>query len=187
MHINKIHPSLPFCRLDSPRSLSISSYDRCSSPFIILVGLDSLRCAHVSPVLGSIALDPACRAEQRGRITLSDMLSTLILLQTRGMLAAFAVRVHFWLMVSWACTRTPGPLLQSCLPALTCAGAYSSPDTRCMECRWEDIGSRAAGLASVRNPSSLVHGPSGQTGASGPCSTKPHLLCTAPPSTAEKP
>jgi len=39
IHIAKIPPSLLFSRLNSPRSLSLSSYVRCSSPLIIFVVL----------------------------------------------------------------------------------------------------------------------------------------------------
>lgn len=42
IHINRIPLNLPFTRLSSPNFLSLSSYDRCSSPLIIFVAIASL-------------------------------------------------------------------------------------------------------------------------------------------------
>lgn len=50
--------SIFFCRLNSPNSLSLSSYERCSTPLIILAGLQrNVSMSNVSLVLGRTDLD----------------------------------------------------------------------------------------------------------------------------------
>jgi len=71
VHTDKNPPSLLFSRLTSPSSLSHSSQERCSSPFITLVALHRTGSRmSVSLILRSPALDPAlqvwphqCRVE----------------------------------------------------------------------------------------------------------------------------
>ena len=109
-----------FSRLNSPSALSLSSYDRCSSPLIN------------SPAFhwtsSSMSMSLSCRAQnwtwnsrcvlpdrQRGRITSPDVLAMLCLFQPRRLLAAVAKRARCWLMVSLSAVAFPTRLLSSWL------------------------------------------------------------------------
>lgn len=162
MHIGKLPWSLLFSRLYSPSSFNLSSYNRCSCPFFVLMGLDSLQCAHVSPALGSPAVDPAHMDEWKGIITFSNLPAMLSLVQPRRLLS-FAAKGGFLDHGQLGVHQDPKSSSAELLSSLyLCLGLL--PDKGCMRCRWQSAGSGAAELASVRNPSLSV----GQVGRQGP-------------------
>ena len=114
------HPRLLFYRLNSHSSLSFFLCGRCSSPFMNSVAL--------CWTLSSTSMSSLCRgaqnwtqysrggltsAEWRGRLTSLDLLATLLLMQPRQLLAAFAARAHCWLMASLLSTRSFSAKLRS--------------------------------------------------------------------------
>lgn len=79
--------SLLFSGLKSPGSLSFSSYDKYFKCSVVFV---ALHWTHFSR-----------------RITSLSLLVTLVRIQPRVLMAAFARRSHCWLMVRLSSTRTP--------------------------------------------------------------------------------
>jgi len=61
VHTDEITPSLLFSRLSSPSIPSLSSYDRCSSPFIILV---AFRWSHPSRSMSHLYWGAQCWTQQ---------------------------------------------------------------------------------------------------------------------------
>ena len=115
IHTVKILPNLLFSRLNSPSSLSLSSYDRYSSPSVIAVAL-YWPCSS-TPVSSSHwraqhwAQHPRCvsahHAEWRGRTISLHLLASVCLMQPRMLMVVFAVRAHCCLTVSFWSTRVP--------------------------------------------------------------------------------
>ena len=136
--IDKILLSLLFSRMNSPSSLSLSSYERYCSPFIILTAL-SWTCSSKSiSVLyrGAHKWTQHSRcglasADYRGGITVPAGNTPPNAAQdTAGLF--FATGVHCWLMVSLLSRRNPRSFLakllsSQLLPACAAAWDYYSP------------------------------------------------------------
>lgn len=103
----KILLKLFFSRTNSPSTLNLSSYDRCSSPSIVAVALHwigsstSVSSLHWTAQKGTqhSRCVSAHSGEWRGTTTSLDLLASLCLIQPRTLLAVFALRLHCWLMV----------------------------------------------------------------------------------------
>lgn len=105
--------SIYFPRLNNFRSLSFSPQERCSSPSVFWMP-DSLQNVHVSVSVESLELDPAvirpCHkwwVEGKNYIPWCslDLLSTLLLVQTRTFFTLFATWPHSWSIPSLVPTR----------------------------------------------------------------------------------
>jgi len=135
-----------FSRLNSPRTLSLPSYGRCSRPCIILVALCcTLSRRSLSSLNWGAQNWTQCSrcglkgAEQRGRITFLDLLAMLCALHPRVPLALLATRAH---CCSWPTCwppGLPGPSLQSSSsvgqpPVCSDACSYSSSGARLHTC-----------------------------------------------------
>lgn len=106
--------SLLFSELKSAISLRIFSYERCSSPFIIMALYYSL--SNMSMYLflywGVQNWDQHSRCgfpsvKWRGRITSLSRLPTLPWMQPQVLLDYFVTRAHWWLVLNLVSTRTP--------------------------------------------------------------------------------
>lgn len=103
IHLDKIPLRLCFGQ-NNPSSLSLSSYQRCFTPFIIFMVFFWSLLVHVCLILGHQMPDPAFQvcltsAEQRRGITSLGLLVILCLMQPRRLLA-FVSKGHGWLMVN---------------------------------------------------------------------------------------
>jgi len=98
MHIDKISLSILLSRLNSPRFLTLSFYDRFFKPLNIFVGFarPSIVCPCLSqtgePGSGHYSKYDLTSAEQIGRIISLNLLEKLYLIQPQRLLA-FAVRI----------------------------------------------------------------------------------------------
>jgi len=109
-------PSLLCCRLNSPSSLSLSSQERCCSPFIISVArfwtLSSMSMSLLCWGAQNWTQRSRCNltsAEQKGRLTSLLLMAMFPLVQPRycWLFCFLATRAHCLLMVNLVSTRTP--------------------------------------------------------------------------------
>lgn len=111
IHIDTISSSPLFSRPNNSRFHSLSLYDSGSNPFIGFVVLCWICCSMAASVLyGGAHIWMWCSrcatsAEQRGRITSPDLLTTL-LMQPGVLLATFAARTRCWLVFNLVSNRT---------------------------------------------------------------------------------
>lgn len=93
IHMHKIPLSLLFTRLNSPRTLSHSLYNRCSKSLTIFVAHCRTHCSKCLSCTGELDTAPQMcltRAEQTRRVTVLNQVATHPWL----LLAAFAARAH---------------------------------------------------------------------------------------------
>ena len=123
--------NLLFSRLNSPRSLSLSLRNRCSSTFIMLMAL----CWRLYGISLSFLYwggqkypqHSRCgltSAEQRGRITSLDLMATLPLMQPRIPLAFLVARAHCWLTLNLVSTKSPSSFSTKLLPSWSAASIW---------------------------------------------------------------
>ena len=128
--------SLLFPWLNNPRSLSLSSYGRCSRLPVKSVALHWALSSSSLSFLNWGAENwteySGCgltSAEQRGRIISLDLLAMLFLMHPRTLLAFLATRAHCWLMADLLSTGHWDPSPQSSFPEgqpLTCIDVCNS-------------------------------------------------------------
>ena len=94
------------------------------------------------------------RAEQRGRITSLDLLATLLLMELRIQLAAWAASTHCWVMLSFSSTNIPKSFSSGLLSILSPPSLYlclGLPSPRCRTLHLVPLDSSCAELTSAVN------------------------------------
>ncbi|KAK4831895.1 hypothetical protein QYF61_020042 [Mycteria americana] len=135
-------------RLNRPNSLSFSSYERCSMPFIS-PSSPSWPFTELTPVCACLSCTGESRARpsipdaassglsKRGRITSLDLLAVPCLVKPQRLLAFFATNAHCWLMVNLVPTSTSRAFFAKLLQSLSTSRAFiAEHDT----IRWGVVG-----------------------------------------------
>lgn len=110
--------SLPFFKLNTPSSISLSSYERCCSPLSILMAfhwsLSNSSPTFLCWVTRASTSDGSSQGQSRGGYSLPYTAATLLLLPSRMLLTSQAPRAHCCLMCSFCPPGSSNPFLQGC-------------------------------------------------------------------------